>query len=135
MEPIISSWFFYFMEVGDSLNIVAVVFAIIAGIIWVGLWIAGLCFFDVDNTFEENLQNKVFQVCWRSGKKAMIVMFILITTTVVIPSKQTMVEMVATQQITPDNLDKGKDVVKSATDYIFEKLKETKSTDSCSDSE
>jgi hypothetical protein len=45
-----------------------------------------------------------------------------------------MVEMVVTQQITPDNLDKGKDVVKSATDYIFEKLKETKSTDSSSDS-
>ena len=80
------------------------------------------------------MQNKTFQTCWRLGKKAMIIMFVLITVTTAIPSKQTMVEMVVTQQITPDNLDKGKDVVKSATDYIFEKLKETKSTDSSSDS-
>lgn len=134
MEPIISPWFFYFMEVGDSLDTVAFVFAVIAGVAWAGLWIAALCQFDEYNTFKENLQNKAFQVCWRIGKKAMIVMFVLITATVVIPSKQTMVEMVVTQQITPDNLDKGKDVVKSATDYIFEKLKETKNTDSSSDS-
>lgn len=80
------------------------------------------------------MQNKTFQTCWRLGKKAMIIMFVLITTTVAIPSKQTMVEMVVTQQITPDNLDKGKDVIKSVTDYIFKKLKEIKSTDSSSDS-
>lgn len=134
MEPIISPWFFYFMEVGDSLDTVAFVFAVIAGVAWAGLWIAALYQFDVDNTFKENLQDKAFQTCWRLGKKAMIIMFVLITTTVAIPSKQTMVEMVVTQQITPDNLDKGKDVVKSATDYIFEKLKETKSTDSSTDS-
>lgn len=134
MEPIISPWFFYFMEVGDSLDTVTFVFAVIAGIAWAGLWIAGLCQFDEYNTFKENLQNKAFQVCWGIGKKAMIIMFVLITVTITIPSKQTMVEMVVTQQITPDNLDKGKDVVKSATDYIFEKLKETKSTDSSTDS-
>ena len=134
MEPIISPWFFYFMEIGDSLDTVVFVFAVIAGVAWAGLWIAALCQFDVYNTFKENLQDKAFQTCWRLGKKAMIIMFVLITTTVAIPSKQTMVEMVVTQQITPDNLDKGKDVVKSATDYIFEKLKETKSTDSSTDS-
>lgn len=134
MEPIISPWFFYFMEVGDALDGVAFIFAIIAGVAWAALWIAALCQFDEYNTFKENLQDKGFQVCWQLGKKAMIVMFVLITTTVVIPSKQTMVEMVVTQQITPDNLDKGKDIVKSATDYIFEKLNETKSTNSSSDS-
>lgn len=126
MEPIISPWFFYFMEVGDALDTVAFVFAILSGVTWACLWIAALCQFDEYNTFKENLQDKAFQTCWRLGKKAMIIMFVLITTTVAIPSKQTMVEMVVTQQITPDNLDKGKDVVKSATDYIFEKLKETK---------
>ena len=64
----------------------------------------------------------------------MIIMFVLLTATAAIPSKETMIEMAVTQQITPDNLDKGKDVVKSATDYIFEKLKETKNADSSSDS-
>lgn len=113
---------------------VAFEFAIVAGVAWAALWIAALCQFDEFNTFKENLQDKAFQVCWYLGKKAMIIMFVLITVIVVIPSKQTMVEMVVTQQITPDNFDKGKDVVKSATDYIFEKLKETKSTDSSSDS-
>ena len=98
------------------------------------MWIAALCQFDEDDTFKENLQNETFRCCWRLGKKAMVIMFILLTATAVIPSKETMIEMVVTQQITPDNLDKGKDVVKSATDYIFEKLKETKNTDSSSDS-
>ena len=122
------------MEVGDALDTAAFGFAILSGVTWACLQIAALCQFDEYNTFKENLQNKTFQTCWRLGKKAMIIMFVLITTTVAIPSKQTMVEMVVTQQITPDNLDKGKDVIKSVTDYIFKKLKEIKSTDSSSDS-
>ncbi len=134
MEPIISPWFFYFIEVGDALDTITLVFTFIAGIAWAGLWIAALCQFDEDDTFKENLQNKAFQVCWRLGKKAMIIMFVLLTATAVIPSKETMIEMAVTQQITPDNLDKGKDVVKSATDYIFEKLQEVKAADSNSDS-
>lgn len=134
MEPIISPWFFYFMEVGDSLDTVALVFAIIAGIAWIGLWTAVICMLDECDTFEENMKNNTIKLCWKKGKLFMTLMIILITAVIAIPSKQTMVEMVVTQQITPDNLDKGKDVVKSATDYIFEKLKETKSTDSSTDS-
>ena len=55
MEPIISPWFFYFMEVGDSLDTVTFVFAVIAGVAWASLWIAALCQFDEYNTFKENL--------------------------------------------------------------------------------
>ncbi len=56
----------------------------------------------------------------------MIAMLIFISLVVIIPSKQTMVEMVVSKELTINNIEKGKEAVKSATDYIFEKLKESK---------
>lgn len=126
MDPIISPWFFYGMEVFGGIDTACLTFGIISGIAWLALWIGGLCQFDEYSTFKENLENHGFKVCWKCGKKCMIAMLILISLVVIIPSKQTMVEMVVSKELTVNNIEKGKEAVKSATDYIFEKLKESK---------
>ena len=132
MEPIISPWFFYFIDIGDSLDTLALTIAIITGFIWVGLWIAASVMIDKRCTLIENMQNKYIRFCWKKGKLFMIIMIVTAIIGIAIPSKSAMVEMAVMQQVTPNNIEKGKEIVKSTTDYIFkkfEKLKESESSE------
>lgn len=132
MEPIINPWIFYFINIGDSLNTLAKTIAIIAAFVWVGLWFAASIMFDKCRTLAENMENKNIKYCWKKGKLFMIIMIVTAIIGIVIPSNSTMVEMAVMQQVTPNNIEKGKEIVKSTTDYIFEqfeKLKKPKSSE------
>ena len=130
MEPIINPWFFYFIDIGDSLDTLALTIAVITGIIWVGLWIAASIMIDKRCTLTENMQNKYIRFCWKKGKFFMIIMIITAIIEIAIPSKSAMVEMAVMQQVTPNNIEKGKEIVKSTTDYIFEKFEKLKESES-----
>lgn len=130
MEPIISPWFFYFIDIGDSLDTFALTIAIITGFIWAGLWIAASIMIDKCRTLTENMQNKYIRFCWKKGKLFMIIMIVTAIIGIAIPSKSAMVEMAVMQQVTPNNIEKGKEIVKSTTDYIFEKFKKLKEPES-----
>lgn len=130
MEPIISPWFFYFIDIGDSLDTLALTIAVITGIIWVGLWIAASVMIDKRCTLTENMQNKYIRFCWKKGKLFMIIMIVTAIIGIAIPSKSAMVEMAVMQQVTPNNIEKGKEIVKSTTDYIFEKFEKLKESES-----
>ena len=132
MEPIISPWIFYFIDIGDSLNTLALTIAIIAAIVWVGLWFAASIMFDKRRTLTENMEDKNIKFCWKKGELFMIIMIVTAIIGIAIPSKSAMVEMAVMRQVTPNNIEKGKEIVKSTTDYIFEKfekLKESKSSE------
>lgn len=126
MEPIINPWFFYFINIEDSLNTLTVTIAIIAAIAWVGLWFAASIMFDKCRTLAENMENKNIKYCWKKGKLFMIIMIVTAIIGIAIPSKSTMVEMAVMQQVTPNNIEKGIEIVKSTTDYIFEKFEKRK---------
>ena len=130
MEPIINPWFFYFIDIGDSLDTLALTIAVITGIIWVGLWIAAFVMIDECRTLTENMQNKYIRFCWKKGKLFMIIMIVTAIIGIAIPSKSAMVEMAVMQQVTPNNIEKGKEIVKSTTDYIFEKFEKLKESES-----
>ena len=130
MEPIISPWFFYFIDIGDSLDTLALTIAVITGIIQVGLWIAASVMIDECRTLTENMQNKHIRFCWKKGKLFMIIMIVTAIIGIVIPSKSAMAEMAVMQQVTPNNIEKGKEIVKSTTDYIFEKFEKLKESES-----
>ena len=130
MEPIINPWFFYFIDIGDSLDTLALTIAVITGIIWVGLWIAASVMIDECRTLTENMQNKYIRFCWKKGKLFMIIMIVTAIIGIAIPSKSAMVEMAVMQQVTPNNIEKGKEIVKSTTDYIFEKFEKLKESES-----
>ena len=93
MEPIINPWFFYFINIEDSLNTLAVTIAIIAAIVWVGLWFAASIMFDKCRTLAENMENKNIKYCWKKGKFFMIIMIVTAIIGIAIPSKSTMIEM------------------------------------------
>ena len=130
MEPIINPWFFYFIDIGDSLNTLALTIAVITGIIWVGLWIAASVMIDECRTLTENMQNKYIRFCWKKSKLFIIIMIVTAIIGIAIPSKSAMVEMAVMQQVTPNNIEKGKEIVKSTTDYIFEKFEKLKKSES-----
>ena len=130
MEPIISPWLFYFLDIGDSLNTLAVTIAVIAAIVWVGLWFAASIMFDKCRTLAENMENKNIKFCWKKGKLFMIIMIVTAIIGIVIPSKSAMVEIAVMQQVTPNNIEKSKEIIKSATDYIFEKFEKLKEPES-----
>lgn len=96
------------------------------------MWFAASIMFDKCRTLAENMENKNIKYCWKKGKLFMIIMIVTAIIEIVIPSKSTMVEMAVMQQVTPNNIEKGKEIVKSTTDYIFEqfeKLKKPKSSE------
>lgn len=130
MEPIINPWFFYFIDIGDSLDTLALTIAVITGIIWVGLWLAASIMIDECRTLTENMQNKYIRFCWKKGKLFIIIMIVTAIIGIAIPSKSAMVEMAVMQQVTPNNIEKGKEIVKSTTDYIFEKFEKLKESES-----
>lgn len=83
-------------------------------------------------TLAENMEDKNIKFCWKKGKLFMIIMIVTAIIGIAIPSKSTIVEMAVMQQVTPNNIEKGIEIVKSTTDYIFEKfekLKEPKSSE------
>ena len=85
---------------------------------------------DECRTLTENMQNKYIRFCWKKGKLFMIIMIITAIIGIAIPSKSAMVEMAVMQQVTPNNIEKGKEIIKSTTDYIFEKFEKLKESES-----
>lgn len=80
----------------------------------------------------ENMEDKNIRFCWKKGKLFMIIMIVTAIIGIAIPSKSAMIEIAVMQQVTPNNIEKGKEIIKSTTDYIFEKfekLKEPKSSE------
>lgn len=126
MEPIINPWLFYFIGIGDSLDTLAVTIAVIAAIVWVGLWFAVAVMINKHRTLAENMEDKNIKFCWKKGKLFMIIMIVTAIIGIAIPSKSTIVEMAVMQQVTPNNIEKGIEIVKSTTDYIFEKFEKRK---------
>ena len=57
-------------------------------------------------------------------KKKVIVIALLITFAIFLPSKDTCYKMMVASQITDTNIQKAEDVIKDSVDYIFEKINE-----------
>ena len=57
-------------------------------------------------------------------KKKVIVIALLITFAIFLPSKKTCYKMIIASQITDTNIQKAEDVGKDSVDYIFEKINE-----------
>ena len=98
MEPILSPWVFYWM---GTVNNLGTAFGVIGGIGIGGLLIAKLISFVEYDT--NQLKTKWFKVCG-------IIAISLIVLAIIIPTKTTIVEMVAAKQITYDRVDKVIDV-------------------------
>ena len=101
MEPIINPWIFYVINVICNLNIlfVALAISLLLGIVYfVSFWLeSDSCGWD-----DKSNKNKALATKWL---KRLIVLLILDTVVFVfIPSKETMITMLVSNYVTPDNI-------------------------------
>lgn len=117
MNPIL----FYLVDVADDIetvSIIALIFAIIAVI-------ATVCtYLSLDDDWSDEAELK--ESAKAAMKSELIVILVAIGFIVVIPSKETIYEMLIAKYATAENADKLLEGIKSATEFIIEKAKEIK---------
>lgn len=119
MTPIINPWIFYLMNVSSNLSSAAFVIAVFSGVGTIILYAIRIgCFLEEYEL--DNGEKEIFEKC----KKVIIIFFISLGATVLIPSRETMIEMIVVSQITPDNIATVGSTVTDTIDYLIEKVDE-----------
>lgn len=113
---IINPMWFYWVDVLDGMK---QVFFILACIIGVGGFMGGLIY-SVDN-YKIDDEEKPKLIRWVKIWAVTISMLILLT--VLIPSKETMIQMQLAKFGTYENVERAIEAIQDATDYILEHLK------------
>ena len=112
MKPIINPWLFYIVDVIYSFRVLSVLIALLIFISF-AIEIIEYCE-DMDEL------DKVKAI--KTIKKKVIVIALLITFAIFLPSKKTCYQMMIASQVTDENVKKAEDVIKDSVDYIFEKI-------------
>ena len=117
MTPIINPWWFYIVDVID--NFKKACFGIILIIVIV---FGATVLIEIGETADEpELELDEVKVI-KTLKKIVIVVALLITFDMFLPSKKTCYQMIISSQVTEENVKKAEDVIKDSVDYIFEKI-------------
>lgn len=114
MTPIINPWLFYIVDVIYSFRVLSVMIALL---IFISFVIEIIEYGEAMNELDKVKAIKTI-------KKKVIVIALLITFAIFLPSKKTCYQMMIASQITDKNIQKAEDVVKDSVDYIFEKINE-----------
>ena len=122
-EPIINPMWFYFVDVIRDLEVVLFSIGLVTGVVCLFFIIAQTI--EVKDAWDDESRAKEWKLLKRFIKLCAIpiVCFVLV---VLIPSKDTMYEMMIAKYITHENLSISVEAVKSAVDYIVEAFKAVK---------
>lgn len=119
MTPIISPWLFYLVDVIDNFksacNILILIIVIAFGAIFL---------IEIGEAADELELDEVKVI--KTLKRMVVVVVLLITFNMLLPSKKTCYQMMIASQVTDNNIQKAEDVIKGSVDYIFEKINEGK---------
>ena len=116
MKPIINPWLFYLVDMIGSFQILSILIALL---IILSFAIEIVKYDEVEDELDKVKVIKAF-------KKKVIVIALLITFAIFLPSKKTCYQMMIASQVTEENVKKAEDVIKDSVDYIFEKINEGK---------
>ncbi len=111
MERIINPWIFYLIDISENITICLFLVLIVLFFITLIRWIMSSDFEDDPNYKKKN-------------KRYVIAMCIILATTAIIPSKETMYTMLVSNYVTYNNIEKASNVIKDSVDYIFDKLED-----------
>ena len=114
MKPIINPWLFYLVDMIGSFQILSILIVLLIIISF------AIEILKYDEDIDELDKVKVI----KTFKKKVIVIALLITFAIFLPSKDTCYKMMVASQITDTNIQKAEDVIKDSVDYIFEKINE-----------
>lgn len=116
MEPIISPWLIYVLGIIPTLKFILAILCFILPVI------SFLIFTQYDMEYDGD--DKKF---YKKLIKILLMAFIIsVLSLIFIPSKDTVIAMMVSKNITVENLSQGKEIVKNSIDYIFEKIEQIK---------
>ena len=102
MEPVISPWVFYLIDVASDLKWGAFIFGFIVGLIFI---MYGSCLIDETCTKDEEKYAK------KKVKTGIAILIIGFAFFLIVPSSETVMKMVVAKNVTYDAVDAAKDVV------------------------
>ncbi len=114
MHYIINPWLFYLFDLVDKFQTLLIVFLVFAG--------AFTAFTIGFGVLDEEFNHPLFIM----GKKLIIPLIISAFLLVLLPSKDTLMEMTVASYVTQENIDKAAATSKDIVDYITEKVVEMK---------
>ena len=117
MEPIISPWLLYWISISENIKMAfefsVPFFTLMIGVIYCG---TRLCVADCVYHNIEQEWPRIFKI----ATVLIIVLAIILTMNIFIPTEETLYGMLALKYITPDNIQLGVDTVKSIVEYVME---------------
>lgn len=119
MTPIINPWLFYLVDVIG--NFKSACFVLILLIV---IGFGATVLIEIGETADELELDEAKVI--KTLKKMAIVVVLLMTFNMLLPSKKTCYQMMIASQVTDNNIQKAEDVIKDSVDYIFEKINEGK---------
>lgn len=124
MKPLIDPKLFYWMDVCESLTILLCFFLVISVCTLIGV----ILFWTLsdDPWKDKEDKEKLATKCKRWIISLSIISVVSTLGLIFIPSKETMYTMLIVNNLTEDNLSKGKEEVKELIDYTIEKVNEAK---------
>jgi len=113
MESIISPWFFYFLELAETIKNVSFVFAVLSGMFLLVAVIA-IIVVNLASEFDKDDEERLIPM-WKKMLRRSITPFIIFTfLAIFVPTKNTLIWMVVAKNVTYDNVETaikaGKDV-------------------------
>lgn len=119
MKPIINPWLFYIVDVIDNFKSACFIFILIIVIAFGAIFLI-----EIGEAADELELDEVKVI--KTLKRMVVVVVLLITFNMLLPSKKTCYQMMIASQVTDNNIQKAEDVIKGSVDYIFEKINEGK---------
>lgn len=127
MNPIISPWWFYWIDVLWNVKVFLVVLITISFVVVVILYIVGFVTYDNSRNYgDDDKDLKFANKILIFSKNITICLFVCGLLLSIIPSRQTMYTMLVAQNVTYENVEKAAGIIQDSVDYIFDKFYENK---------
>ena len=117
MKPIINPWLFYIVDVIDNFKSACFILILLIVIAF-----GAIVLIEIGEAADELELDEVKVI--KALKRMVVVVVLLITFNMLLPSKKTCYQMMIASQVTDNNIQKAEDVIKDSVDYIFEKINE-----------
>lgn len=124
MEPIISPFFFYFINLVDNVWGVSIAAAIVSGVAVCILLVCCACETDNDCEPFSDVYNNHYK---KITRRSILVCAISVAICLFVPSKETMIEMAIAKNVTTQNIELAKDSIKGVIDYTIESVEKLRS--------
>lgn len=134
MNPIINPMWFYLIDMLDGLSFIAglLVFVLIF-VLFLSGWGLGYLYLDNDmweytrdDDYDDDRLTDIWKNFTKWWKRLFVLLVVLLTLTILVPSEQTIYKMMIATYATGDNIEIVLDKITDGVDYIFDKIDEVK---------